>query len=190
MKTLVLFGSPRPRGSTHALVRAFLEEALGEVHFIDAYKKRDIQPCLDCRSCWKRPRCVLNDGMGEIYQYTEESDRILLASPVYFNAVPAPLKTILDRYQPYWASRHRGDRSPLLSKRGALLLTGGAPTYPDQFTGSILTLKGVLSELRVECSGIITAPHTDRFPLGGEGEKLTEARALARSLYRGKKDPP
>ena len=51
MKLLALFGSPRRKGNTAALLNAFLEGAQDkkevEIEFVNLQEK-DIKPCKDC----------------------------------------------------------------------------------------------------------------------------------------------
>ncbi len=185
MKTLVLFGAARKNGNTRALLDAFLEEATGQVDIIDAYRTKDVSPCIDCRFCWKKRECSIKDGMQEIYRLVDEADRFVLAAPLYFHSVPGPMKSIIDRFQMYWAGTIRKDRPSKPTRKGAILLCGGAPSFPNQFTAGELVLKGVLNDLSATCVGMVTVPQTDKFPVSENNAIQDEARKLARELYKG-----
>ena len=52
MKTLVIMGAARKNGHTRQMVDLFLEHLDGEKEIVDAYRT-EVQPCMDCRFCWK-----------------------------------------------------------------------------------------------------------------------------------------
>ena len=90
MKTLIINGSPRPKGDTASLVRRLAEHLRGEVKIVDAYRC-NISPCVDCRYCWQNEGCAISDGMQELYAYLESCDNAVIASPVYFSELRAKL---------------------------------------------------------------------------------------------------
>lgn len=53
MKTLVIMGAARKNGHTRQMVDLFLEHLDGEKEIVDAYRT-EVQPCMDCRFCWKK----------------------------------------------------------------------------------------------------------------------------------------
>lgn len=180
MKTLVFYGSAREKGGhTRALLDVFLKELGGETRIIDAYRT-PVNPCADCRACWKKRACSIDDAMQEIYRLIDEADHILFATPMYFYAVPGPLKNIIDRMQLYWAGRRRGDLPKERTKKGAVLMVGGAPSFPNQFLGGELTMKGALTALQADCIGVVTVSDTDRVPVTQNQTAIAEVRELAR----------
>lgn len=181
MKTLVLFGSARQKGNTKDLLNAFLENLDGEIEFIDAYKTH-VEPCRDCRYCWHTRGCSIKDGMQEIYKKVDEADNIVLASPVYFHSVPGPMKILIDRFQVYWAGNVRKDHPEENTKKGVILMVGGAPPFEDQFDACEAVLKTVLKDFAAECVGVIAYPHTDKNPVCNNEELKLEAKNLAKRL--------
>lgn len=184
MKTLVFFGSARDKGNTRDLLDALLEGLEGEVEIIDAYKT-SVAPCRDCRYCWHKRGCSIKDGMQEIYKKVDEADNIILASPVYFHSVTGPMKIIIDRLQVYWASNVRGDRPEKNTKKGVILMVGGAPSFEEQFRGCEYVLQTVLKDFAAECVGVIAYPFTDKNPVCENDSIMKEARGLAEKLNQG-----
>ncbi len=181
MKTLILEGSARKNGRTAEMIH-FLQACLpGETEVIRAYEQK-ISPCLDCRYCLKHPCCAVKDGMGEIDEKLENSDAVVFAAPVYFHSVPAPLKTIIDRLQPYWAATVRKDGQRYRPKKGGLLLVGGAPSFEDQFLPASLMLRRVLHDLRASHEGTVALPNADRDSLADRADLQAELRQLAQKL--------
>ena len=183
MKTIVFFGSARKSGNTRALLNAFLQGSTGDVYEVDAYRVHNISPCIDCRHCWNKRECAINDGMQDIYRKIDEADVIVLASPMYFHCVTGPIKSIIDRCQVYWAGTIRGDRPKNLIKKGAILMVGGAPSFPKQFEAGRIVLEGLLGDLGAECKGIVVASHTDVDAVAKNEAKKAEAFALAKIIY-------
>ena len=62
--------------------------------------------------------------MDELYHKLEEADILVVATPVYNLSYSAPLKTVIDRTQRYWAARFiRGEKPPIARPKQAVLLT-------------------------------------------------------------------
>ena len=144
MKTLVIFGAARQKGHTKQMVDLFLEHLDGEKEIIDAYRT-DVKPCMDC-----------------LYQKIEAVDNIVLASPMYFHSVTGRMKVLIDRLQVYWAGHVRNDMPEKFTKKGAILMVGGAPAFENQFLGGELVLKNLLNDLSTEFLGEVCLPNSDR----------------------------
>lgn len=181
MKTLVILGAARKNGHTRQMVDLFLQQLPGEKEIIDAYRT-DIKPCADCRYCWKVKECAIKDGMQDIYQKVEEADNIILASPMYFHSVTGRMKTLLDRFQVYWAGHMRNDMPEKPLKKGAVLMVGGAPSFKNQFLGGEIVLKNVLKDLSAECVGEVCLPNSDKDSLETRPEIADQVIALARRM--------
>lgn len=125
MKTLILNGSPRKTGDTKSLINEFLKHLAGEYRIVDAYYS-DIKPCLDCRWCWKNNGCSQKDGMQEVYQYIQECDNIVIASPIYFGELTGELLSVASRLQTYFCAQYFRKEKPIEKcKKGAVILAGG-----------------------------------------------------------------
>lgn len=100
-KIVILNGSPRRRGNTSALVKAFAQGAENAGHtvtefFLDGMKLHGCKGCFGGRSGREYP-CVQRDDMAEIYSAVRACDVIVLASPLYYWTLSGQLKTVLDR---------------------------------------------------------------------------------------------
>lgn len=125
MKTLILNGSPRKHGDTKSLLELLLKELDGEYRIVDAYYS-GIKPCVDCRWCWKNEGCCIKDEMQEVYQYIQECDNILIASPIYFSELTGELLSLASRLQTYFSAKYLRKEVPIQKeKRGAVILIGG-----------------------------------------------------------------
>jgi len=182
MKTLIFDGSPRKHGDTAALIAAFLENLPGEYTVIHAYEQREISPCMDCRACWKQPGCVIRDGMGEIYQMIEESDCIVIASPLYYSELTGPLLSLLSRLQVYYCARKfQGIRLIEKQKTGAILLCGGGDGGPEQ---AVKTAKMLLRSMNaVEILPPVMSLNTNNLPVAQDEKALNAARNLGEIFF-------
>lgn len=132
MKTLILNGSPRIKGDTESLIEVVKEGITGECKVLDAYRC-NISPCMDCRYCWENPGCAIQDEMQEIYEYIEECDNILIASPIYFSELTGKLLDVGSRLQTYFCARYfRNEKYAFKPKKGAVILVGGGDGRRDK----------------------------------------------------------
>ncbi len=132
MKTLILNGSPRANGDTASLIHIVTEGLRGEHKVLDTYRC-DISPCVDCRYCREHPGCAIQDEMQEIYDYIQQCDNILIASPIYFSELTGKLLDVGSRLQTYFcAGFFRGEKPIPKPKKGAVLLVGGGDGHMDK----------------------------------------------------------
>jgi len=104
-KALILIGSPRKKGST-AILAAEAERGLREQGvetesvFLNDLQIRGCQACYWCKMN-DVADCAVKDDMQKIHRLIQESDGIIVASPIYFSGVTAQTKAWLDRMFPY-----------------------------------------------------------------------------------------
>lgn len=181
MKTLILNGSPRKNGDVQALAEAFAKGLKGEVQTLTFWDK--VSPCLDCRRCWERPGCCIQDRMQEIYPYLAECDVVALASPVWFSSLSGPLLDMASRFQPYFAGRFfRGETDILRPKSGVVLLAGAEPgteQKPLETAYTILKHLNAHSPLQAICS-----MNTNQLPAENDTAALSHAESAAAALNK------
>ncbi len=104
-KVLILAGSPRKNGNSSLLCREFergCKDAGNDVEVIYLRDKK-IGYCLACYYCKDHDgECVIKDDMTETLTKMNAADVIVLASPVYFYAIDAQLKALIDRTVAQW----------------------------------------------------------------------------------------
>lgn len=126
-KILILYGSPHKNGFTFQVLKRFLRDDFkDEVKFINAYEK-NAKPCIDCKKCRNVPGCIFKD-MEDIDECFKSCEILIIASPIYNNSVPAPLKSIIDRMQRYYSEKIYL-KSPMKNytpKKALLLFTQGS----------------------------------------------------------------
>ncbi|MGB7788603.1 flavodoxin family protein [Methanoregula sp.] len=104
-KVTILIGSPRKNGSTSILAaeaaRALNELGIAtETVFLNDLKIKGCQACYWCKKS-DVAECAVKDEMQKIHRLVQESDGLIVASPIYFSGVTAQTKAWLDRMFPY-----------------------------------------------------------------------------------------
>lgn len=172
MKILVLNGSPRPSGNTSAMVEVFAEgarESGHEVTVIPVCQKK-IGGCLACEYCHTKGegKCVQQDDMQQIYPVLEETEMIVLASPIYYHSFTGQLQCAINRI-------YALDK-PKNLKKAALIMSSGSDHV---YCGAIYEYQNsFLNYLKLEDMGIYSA-------YGEQNKsqaKLEELKAFGKSI--------
>lgn len=179
MRTLILNGSPRRHGDTAALLSVLKEHLYDEIIELRAYDAA-IRPCIDCRCCWKRPGCVIQDDMNTLY--ADDFDTVVIAAPVYISTLPGPMMNIASRFQVYYAARRfLQSPPPIRPKQAALLLVGGGDGSPD---AAIALAKSMFRFMNaaLEPNNIAISFSTDTLPAKEDERALCAVREIAQRL--------
>ena len=132
MKIIGFSASPRKDGNTAWTINKILEGAKeqGAETQIWYSSELDIKPCQSCFSCKKSDKgCIINDDMQQLYDAFENTDIIVLGSPVYMGQMSAQAKIFTDRLFPIFSPRFSPffkDKN-LIKKRLILVYTQGNP---------------------------------------------------------------
>lgn len=99
MKILGLSCSPRKQGNTEILVGEVLDGARNEGAEVELFSVsgKDIRPCDGCQTCISTGECHIDDDTQVIYQKLVEADGIIFGTAIYFYAMTAQAKAIMDR---------------------------------------------------------------------------------------------
>lgn len=99
-KIVVITGSPRRNGNSTAMAEAFIQAAKDQGHMVtrfDAAFMR-IGICNACEACFQTGKaCCFDDDFNNLAPAILEADVVVFSTPVYWYAVPAPLKAVLDK---------------------------------------------------------------------------------------------
>ena len=181
-RVLCIAGSPRRHGNSETLLDALIEgvrEAGGSpVKLVVA--DAGIGACRGCGGCSGDGACIEHDGMDEVYRQLDSADAIAVATPVFFATVPAVLKLMIDRCQPYWVRRYvLGQPRPKTSRPGALLIVGGGGD-PYGTACAVSPLRSVFAVLSVSADSVIEVIGPDK-----RGDIVEEPERLARGREAG-----
>ncbi len=130
MKVLILNGSPNKNGDTKYIINKVMERFPKDTEFVEfnAFEE-NIEPCNDCRYCWKNKGCCRNDRMEIISK--DDYDVIVIASPLYMEFLTPPLFSIITRLNYIWSNEFFLKFKDLRKKKGMLILVGGGTGVPD-----------------------------------------------------------
>ena len=108
MNVLGINGSPRVGGNTDLLLDKVLSGAKTKEVNIEKVllAKLKFSPCLECEKTPNDGRCWLKDDLQQVYSKIENSDIIILASPIFFGSLTAQTKMLIDRYQCLWTYKN------------------------------------------------------------------------------------
>jgi multimeric flavodoxin WrbA len=156
MKIIGFSGSPRKGGNTDTLLNELMRgasDAGADTEIIRLIKHR-FDPCISCNRCYKTGRCMVEDGFQEVFDKTMEADHIVIASPIYFMALSAWTKTLVDRFQCLWARKYVLE-DPVSAERGgitrkAVFIATAGSRVKRAFEGAEFCLKFLYDVLGVE----------------------------------------
>jgi len=153
-KVLAVAASARRGGNSDAVLEralAGIKSARADVEVETIIPcELSITPCRSCNGCWNTGRCVVEDGMQEVYGKFTAAHHVVLASPIYFTSLPGHLKVMIDRFQCFWALTYRLGRPPQ-PRRTGMFLCVGAMQRERYFQGALTIVKTWLSTLNVAC---------------------------------------
>jgi multimeric flavodoxin WrbA len=187
LKVLGLAGSPRRGGNTDLLLAEVMKGAAskGAETRIVYLSELQIAPCRHCDSCLAGGACIIQDDMQTVYRDIEESDRIVLATPLHFMSVTAQMKLMMDRCQTFWARKYVLKVPPLKDSRerkGLFVSVGGRRTIPDLFEAALVTVKTFFRSLNVQYAGAVVFRGID-----ARGDILKNPEYLQQAFLAGQK---
>ena len=127
MKVLMINGSPHKNGNTAIALgemEGIFKENGIEVETLHIGNKA-IRGCIACGSCSEKGRCVFDDEVNKAAVRFEETDGLVVASPVYYASANATLVAFLDRlfYSTNFDKRMKVGASVVVARRGGLSST-------------------------------------------------------------------
>ena len=175
-KVLILNGSPRKKGNTSILAEYLVKFLIKDQDIKISYLYDfNIKPCADCRACKKGELiCILKDGMEELYASIDDSDIMIIGTPIYWFGPTAQTKLLLDRFRPYYVNKK------LKGKRAALILPAGSGASDCDLT--IEMFKRSFEALGVEYLGAVTSESYDIGDAYNDKAALQNIEKLAKTI--------
>lgn len=179
-KIVILNGSPRKKGNTSTLVKAFTEgaESSGNTvteFFLDGMEIHGCKGYFGGHSSRECP-CVQKDDMAKIYPDVKESDVVVLASPLYYWNMSGQLRTAVDRL----FALEEGDGNLLRGngRASALLMAAEGNGFEDV----VLYYDHLMEHLRWKNLGhVLAGGNMDAGDVEGKPE-VQEAYELGKSI--------
>ena len=183
-KVLAVAGSARRGGNSDRLLEAALEAMRSRGAEVETVVPRElpITPCRSCHGCWETGRCVVQDGMQELYPRFCQADHLVVASPIYFTSLPGHLKVLVDRFQCLWVRTYRLGQPPR-PRRSGMFLCVGAMDRQRYYRSTLTVVKTWMSTLNATCAVSRFYPGLDGpRDIEGRPEYLADARRAALEL--------
>jgi multimeric flavodoxin WrbA len=154
LKVIGISASPRRNGNSDLLLRQALagaESAGAKTEYIRLVDFK-IAPCIECCGCYRTGRCVVKDDYHIISAKMLDADRLIFATPIFFMAVSAQAKALIDRCQCLWAHKYVL-KKPLIATAGrdrrAMVIAVGGSKSRKMFDSIRLTMKYFFDTLDV-----------------------------------------
>jgi FMN-dependent NADH-azoreductase len=170
LKVLAINAIPhKDNGNTALILSPFLEglkEAGAEVEVIYT-EDLTISPCRGDLICFCREsgRCIQSDDMDWVLPKIKDADVIVFASPLYFDGVTGPLKTLIDRLCPFARMAmeirdgHCRHVPRYLKNRKIVLVSNCGFFERDNFDPLVAHMKAISRNLNAEFAGALIRPH-------------------------------
>jgi multimeric flavodoxin WrbA len=151
-RILAIYGSPRRRGNTALLLGEAVAGAREAGAQVEEVVLRDlkISPCLEIYGCRRGGQCALQDDFQPLKERMLAADALMIASPVFFYAVSAHLKILMDRCQSLWVKKHwiaAAQPAHAAAPRKVLFISVGATGGRRLFEGVLLSMRYFLETL-------------------------------------------
>ena len=173
---LLLTGSPRIGGNSDLMAEAFQKGAEAAGHQVVRYDtgRNAILPCRACDACFSSGKaCVWDERFSdELAPLFENSDVIVLATPLYWFTFPAQLKAAIDKIYSLVVGDHD------ISGKEAYLLICAEDEDSHCFDGVIRSFELITDYAKWHDKGKLTVTG-----VSGKGEILnTDALAKAEKM--------
>jgi len=186
---VAILGSPRRGGNSDTLAKEFIRgaETSGARAHILIPTDLGISPCDGDNRCFADGKCVIKDGMNEVFEKVLGARYLLVASPVYFMGPPGSLKCFIDRFQAVWA---RANILKILdvesaerrrSHRAFAIFVGAVTDKPNYYRPAVSIVKAFVNVAGFEYSGEIIATG-----LEGPGDAAKRTDLLEQACSAGK----
>ncbi len=162
MRVLAVVGSYRENSNTRILVEKVLEQVEGERSVIQL-RGMEFGPY--------EGKCMRGDALDSVIEAMRDADVIVLGSPVYFSAVSAQMKALMDRTLCLW------DEGALRGKVGAAVVVHSSEGG-DQ---ALLTLMKYFDSMGMYYAGGVVARASE------ERDILSNLRDIRRAMDLGRR---
>jgi multimeric flavodoxin WrbA len=187
--------SPRRDGNSELLVRAALEGAEDAGGTVELLSLRGLamSPCVACGTCERTGVCRIQDDFQPVFRRLLEADRLVFGTPVFFMAVAAQGKTLIDRFQCLWSRKYiLGE--PLYAAprdRRALVIAVGGSRSKRMFDSIYFTMKYYLDALEMAYAANLFVNQVDaKGEVREHPTALAEARRLGAELVASTEPVP
>lgn len=130
MDNLIIYGSPNKDSFTMKLLKESEKEGIKNSYFFSCFEASP-KPCDGCGFCKTADGCKFND-LEDFFENFTNAKRVIFAFPVYNGSFPAPMKSLIDRFQLFYNARFFKNKRPPIpgTREVTLIITAGANENP------------------------------------------------------------
>lgn len=159
-KILLVSASPRKGGNSDLLCDEFMRGAVETGHEAEKIRlsEKEINYCTGCCACiGNQGSCVQQDDMNDIFKKILTADVLVLATPVYFHAMNAQMKTFIDRTCPIYSMVRNKEVYYIVSAAGGRMPVDRAVKSLQVYTNCLGGTKerGVISATGIWDAGLV-----------------------------------
>jgi multimeric flavodoxin WrbA len=152
---LALYGSPRRRGNTATLLKQAVAGARDAGAAVEEIVLRDLKmsACLEIYSCKQDGECRIRDDFQKVRDQVLACAGLMLASPIFYYAVSAHTKILMDRFHSLWVKKHWVEKNRLTAptvRRKGLFISAGATRGKRLFDGTLLSVRYFFDTLETD----------------------------------------
>ncbi|WDP88521.1 MAG: flavodoxin family protein [Desulfobacter sp.] len=157
---LIVSASPRKGGNSDLLCDEFMRGARAAGHTAEKIRlsEKKINYCTGCCACiGNQGACVQQDDMNDIFKKILDAHILVLATPVYFHAMNAQMKTFIDRTCPIYAMVRNKEVYYIVAAAGGQMPVGRAVNSLQVYTNCLGGTKerGVISVTGIWDAGLV-----------------------------------
>lgn len=186
MQICILNGSPRLNGNTAELAKPFIEELNAGGAKLDNYviAQMNIASCKGCYHCQDvsgEYGCFQEDDMHTLAKSIQESDLIMLMTPIYTWFCTTELKAVLDRFYGLAKFYRSAEGNLVEGKRIAILATHGydAAYAADPF---VIGIQRMCEHYHMRYDGMYSVRDVDDLASFQTKQAVSGAKEFARYL--------
>ena len=127
MKVLIINGSPRLKGNCSKLIGEMVNIFEQEGIEVENYQigAKAFRGCMACGYCYEAHECVLKDDVNQLARIFNDSDGLVVVSPVYYGSANGSLISLLDRlfYSTHFDKRFKVGAAFAVARRAGTTAT-------------------------------------------------------------------
>ncbi|KXZ39529.1 NADPH-dependent FMN reductase [Alkalithermobacter thermoalcaliphilus JW-YL-7 = DSM 7308] len=189
MSFLIINASPRKNKNCHQAVEQIKD--IFDGNSVD-YKilniwDMNIEYCNACGYCNQNGICHIKDDMKDLYKEFDLSKGTIVVSPVYFDCIPAKLKSLIDRTQAFYASKYILKKPSIdrnKHRMGFFISVGGSKVYKTQFLASQIVVDFFYKSINTKLIDNLYISNTDEVEIKDNEKALEDIKKISIRLIK------
>ena len=187
MKIVGICASPRKNGNTDILLEKVLEGAKAQGAETEKIVLSDLKILpvseKEYETVAEDGFSVVQDDMNAVFRKIEESDALVMASPIFFGSISAQAKIMIDRFQCVWLAKEKLNKKVFQKEKRGIFVSAQATTRKDFFENAKSIVRHFFATINVKYAGELFCPGVDtKGKVSEKPEVLQQAYELGATL--------